>query len=289
MKWMKRNDVVTYFTTARGAKGIFGAVVLCLCVPIVGLIFIAKLYLCTALLLCLSWRTCSEPGDDSAGLAILKPDRVVIYRSVGKIKELEHALWGRDLSGEVGLGHTRWATHGRPTEENAHPHSDCTGDVVVVHNGIIENYLALKEKLQQEGHHFKSETDTEVVAHLIEKQLQETADLEIAVRRALSNVVGAYALGILWRGDPHRLVAARNGSPLVVGLGDGEFFIASDVPAILSHTRNVLFLDDEEVVTLSPDGVSVTTLSRGAGAASRFRRSSGLRSWRRRAGTSTSC
>src|SRR3972149_999604 len=152
-------------------------------------------------------------GYDSAGLAILQPDRVGIYRSVGKIKELEHALWGRDLSGEVGLGHTRWATHGRPTEENAHPHSDCTGDVVVVHNGIIENYLALKEKLQQEGHHFKSETDTEVLAHLIEKQLQETADLEIAVRRALSSVVGAYALGVLWRGDPHRLVAARNGSP----------------------------------------------------------------------------
>ncbi len=200
-------------------------------------------------------------GYDSAGLAILKPDRVVIYRSVGKIKELENALWGRDLSGEVGLGHTRWATHGRPTEENAHPHSDCTGDLVVVHNGIIENYLALKEKLQRDGHRFKSETDTEVVAHLIEAQLQDTADLEVAVRRALSSLVGSYALGIIWRGDPHRLVAARNGSPLVVGLGDGEFFIASDVPAILSHTRDVLFLDDEEIAVLSPDGVTVTTVS----------------------------
>ncbi len=200
-------------------------------------------------------------GYDSAGLAILQQDRVVIYRSVGKIKELENALWGRDFSGEVGLGHTRWATHGRPTEENAHPHTDCTGDVVVVHNGIIENYLPLKEKLQHEGHHFKSETDTEVVAHLIEEQLRETPDLEVAVRRALASVAGTYALGILWRGDPHRLVAARNGSPLVVGLGDGEFFIASDVPAILSHTRNVLFLDDEEVVVLSRDGVSVTTLA----------------------------
>ncbi len=199
-------------------------------------------------------------GYDSAGLAILQHDRLVIYRSVGKIKELENALWGRDHTGEVGLGHTRWATHGRPTEENAHPHSDCAGEVVVVHNGIIENYLALKEKLQQEGHRFKSETDTEVVAHLIEKQLRDTADLELAVRRALSSVVGAYALGIIWKGDPRRLVAARNGSPLVVGLGDGEFFIASDVPAILSYTRNVLFLDDEEVVTLSPDGVNVTTL-----------------------------
>ncbi len=200
-------------------------------------------------------------GYDSAGLAILKPDRVLIYRSVGKIKELENALWGRDLSGEVGLGHTRWATHGRPTEENAHPHSDCTGDLVVVHNGIIENYLALKEKLQRDGHRFKSETDTEVVAHLIETQLQDTGDLEVAVRRALSSLVGSYALGIIWRGDPQRLVAARNGSPLVVGLGDGEFFIASDVPAILSHTRDVLFLDDEEIAVLSPDGVTVTTIT----------------------------
>jgi len=200
-------------------------------------------------------------GYDSAGLAILKPDRVVIYRSVGKIKELENALWGRDLSGEVGLGHTRWATHGRPTEENAHPHCDCTGDLVVVHNGIIENYLALKDKLQRDGHRFKSETDTEVVAHLIEAQLKDTGDLEVAVRRALSSLVGSYALGIIWRGDPHRLVAARSGSPLVVGLGDGEFFIASDVPAILSHTRDVLFLDDEEIAVLSPDGVTVTTVT----------------------------
>jgi glucosamine--fructose-6-phosphate aminotransferase (isomerizing) len=200
-------------------------------------------------------------GYDSAGLAILQRDCVVIYRSVGKIKELENALWGRDLAGHVGLGHTRWATHGRPTEENAHPHSDCTGDVVVVHNGIIENYLALKEKLAQEGHRFRSETDTEVVAHLIETQLRETPDLELAVRRALASLAGAYALGIIWKGDPERLVAARNGSPLVVGLGDGEFFIASDVPAILSHTRDVLFLDDEEMAVLSPDGVSITTLA----------------------------
>ncbi len=200
-------------------------------------------------------------GYDSAGLAILQQDRIALYRSVGKIKELENALWGRDLSGEIGLGHTRWATHGRPTEENAHPHSDCTGDLVVVHNGIIENYLVLKEKLQREGHHFKSETDTEVIAHLIETQLRDTGDLEIAVRRALADVVGTYALGILWRGDPHRLVAARNGSPLVVGLGDGEFLVASDLPAILSHTRDVLFLDDQEMVVLSHDGVNVSTLT----------------------------
>ena len=138
-------------------------------------------------------------GYDSAGLAVLKPDRVVIYRSVGKIKELEHALWGRDLSGEVGLGHTRWATHGRPTEENAHPHSDCTGDVVVVHNGIIENYLALKEKLQQEGHHFKSETDTEVLAHLIEKQLRKRRTWRSPCAAPFPASSGSYALGIIWR------------------------------------------------------------------------------------------
>ncbi|HWQ69961.1 MAG TPA: glutamine--fructose-6-phosphate transaminase (isomerizing) [Patescibacteria group bacterium] len=200
-------------------------------------------------------------GYDSAGLAILQQDRIALYRSVGKIKELENTLWGRDLSGEIGLGHTRWATHGRPTENNAHPHSDCTGDLVVVHNGIIENYLALKDKLQREGHRFTSDTDTEVVAHLIEAHLRDTTDLELAVRRALTDVVGTYALGILWRGDPSRLVAARNGSPLVVGLGDGEFLIASDLPAILSHTRDVLFLDDEEMVVLSHDGVNVTTLA----------------------------
>ncbi len=200
-------------------------------------------------------------GYDSAGLAILQQDRIALYRSVGKIKELENTLWGRDLSGEIGLGHTRWATHGRPTENNAHPHSDCTGDLVVVHNGIIENYLALKDKLQREGHHFTSDTDTEVVAHLIEAQLRDTTDLETAVRLALADVVGSYALGVLWRGDPHRLVAARNGSPLVVGLGDGEFLIASDLPAILSHTRDVLFLDDQEMVVLSHDGVNVTTLA----------------------------
>src|SRR5574337_1988941 len=200
-------------------------------------------------------------GYDSAGLAVVDQGRMVIHRSVGKIKELENALWGSTLGGSIGLGHTRWATHGRPTEENAHPHTDCTGDLVVVHNGIIENYLALKEKLLQEGHHFTSETDTEVIAHLIEAQLRDTGDLETAVRQALTGVVGAYALGVLWKGDPHRLVAARNGSPLVVGLGDGEFLIASDLPAILSHTRDVLFLDDEEMAVLSHDGVNVTTLA----------------------------
>ncbi len=199
-------------------------------------------------------------GYDSAGLAFLQDGRMAIHRSVGKIKELENALWGKDLPGNVGVGHTRWATHGRPTEENAHPHTDCSGDLVVVHNGIIENYPALKEKLLAEGHRFKSETDTEVMAHLIEKHLKEEPDLEAAVRKALSNVVGAYAIAVLWRGAPDRVVGARCSSPLVVGLGEGEYFLASDIPALLNHTRNVLFLEDEEVAVLTREGVTITTL-----------------------------
>jgi glucosamine--fructose-6-phosphate aminotransferase (isomerizing) len=199
-------------------------------------------------------------GYDSAGLAVIDQGKMVIRRSVGKIKELENQVWGTNLTGTIGLGHTRWATHGRPTEENAHPHTDCTGDVVVVHNGILENYLSLKEKLLAEGHVFSSETDTEVLAHLIEKYLAEDRDIEIATRRALNDVTGAYAIGVLWRGDPNRLVGAKCASPLVVGLGEGDFFFASDVPAILTHTRNVLFLNDEEMVVVSRDGVQVTTL-----------------------------
>ncbi len=199
-------------------------------------------------------------GYDSAGLAVVDQGRMVIHRSVGKIKELENALWGSNLGGTIGLGHTRWATHGRPTEENAHPHTDCTGDLVVVHNGIIENYLALKEKLLAEGHLFRSETDTEVIAHLIEKYLKQERDIEVATRRALNDVTGAYAIGVLWKGDPGRIVGARCASPLVVGLGQGDFFFASDIPAILNHTRNVLFLNDEEMVVLSRDGVQLTTL-----------------------------
>ncbi|MCX5733970.1 MAG: glutamine--fructose-6-phosphate transaminase (isomerizing) [candidate division NC10 bacterium] len=200
-------------------------------------------------------------GYDSAGLAVLEQGRMVVHRSVGKIKELESAVWGANLTGTVGLGHTRWATHGRPTEENAHPHTDCTGDLVVVHNGIIENYLALKEKLIAEGHAFRSETDTEVIAHLIEKYLKEDPDIERATRRALNDLTGAYAIGVLWKGDPGRIVGARCQSPLVVGLGEGDFFFASDIPAILSHTRNVLFLNDGEMVVLTREGAHVTTLN----------------------------
>ena len=197
-------------------------------------------------------------GYDSAGVAVIQDSEMVIYRCVGKVRELEKALWGRNLDGHIGVAHTRWATHGRPSEENAHPHTDCTGEIVVVHNGIIENYLPIKRSLEAEGHRFKSETDTEVIAHLIEKHLKK--DLEEAVRRALQEVKGAYAIGVLWKQDPGCIVGARCGSPLIVGLGEGEFFLASDIPAILSHTHNVLFLNDEEMATLSQEGVNVTTL-----------------------------
>ena len=158
----------------------------------------------------------------------------------------------------IGLGHTRWATHGRPSEENAHPHVDCSGEIVLVHNGIIENYVPLKEKLIAEGHRFTSETDTEVIVHLIEKYLD--GDLEEAMRRALSEVSGAYAVAAMWKRDPDRIVGARCSSPLVVGLGEGEFLIASDIPALLAHTRNVLFLEDHEIAVISREGVMVATL-----------------------------
>ena len=198
-------------------------------------------------------------GYDSAGVAVIQDGKMVIYRCVGKVKELEKALWGKNLDGHIGVGHTRWATHGRPSEENAHPHTDCSGEIVVVHNGIIENYLPIKKELQAQGHRFKSETDTEVIAHLIESYLD--GDLESAVRMALQKIRGAYAIGVLWRKDPSRIVGARCGSPLIVGLGEGEFFLASDIPAVLSHTRNVLFLEDEEMAVLSQEGVNVTNLS----------------------------
>ena len=197
-------------------------------------------------------------GYDSAGVAFLQDGALQIYRSVGKIKELENALWGKDLGGHIGIGHTRWATHGRPSEANAHPHVDCAGEIVLVHNGIIENYLPLKEKLTAEGHRFTSDTDTEVIVHLIEKHL--AGDLEEAVRRALREVAGAYAVAVMWRGDPDRVVAARCSSPLVVGLGEGEFLVASDIPALIAHTRTVLILEDHEIAVIGREGVTVTTL-----------------------------
>jgi len=196
-------------------------------------------------------------GYDSAGVALVNPDGIELRRSAGKLINLENAIRTEPLDGVYGVGHTRWATHGRPTEENAHPHRDCTGKIVVVHNGIIENYLELKHELQSQGHVFKTETDTEIVAHLVEREMK-TDGLENAVRRALKLMRGMFALVLVSVDDPEKIVAVRNGPPIVVGLGDNEFFVASDIPAILSHTRDVVFLGDEEMAVITRSGVVFT-------------------------------
>ena len=195
-------------------------------------------------------------GYDSAGIA-LAGDGLEIRRSAGKLARLEEVIAAQPVDGDYGLGHTRWATHGRPTEENAHPHRDCTGRIVVVHNGIIENYLDLKHELEADGHLFQTETDTEVIAHLVEREMRDDG-LECAVRRALVAVKGLFGLVLLSADDPQKLVAVRNGPPILVGLGDQEFFVASDVPAILGHTRNVVFLGDQEVAVITRAGVEFT-------------------------------
>jgi glucosamine--fructose-6-phosphate aminotransferase (isomerizing) len=196
-------------------------------------------------------------GYDSAGVAVVSGSAVNLRRSAGKLSNLEQVIGSNPLAGEYGVGHTRWATHGRPTEENAHPHRDCTGKIVVVHNGIIENYLDLKQELQRQGHAFVTETDTEIVAHLVEREMKADG-LDNAVRRALLLMRGHFALVLISADDPEKIVAVRNGPPIVVGLGDGEFFVASDIPAILSHTRDVVFLGDEEMVTVTRTGVAFT-------------------------------
>ncbi len=195
-------------------------------------------------------------GYDSAGLAVVHGGKVLIRRSSGKLINLTRSLEGDPLTGEYGIGHTRWATHGRPTEENAHPHRDCTGRLVVVHNGIIENYIQLKMKLQEGGHQFVTETDTEVIAHLVESLMPEKP-LPEAVGTALLQLRGSYALCLLSADNPNTIIAARNGPPLIVGLGKGELFVASDVPALLEHTRSMHFMGDGEMAILSPKGICI--------------------------------
>ena len=199
-------------------------------------------------------------GYDSAGIAVVDEDHnLSLRRAEGKLRNLEEAIRLHPLDGTYGIGHTRWATHGRPTEENAHPHRDQTGNVVVVHNGIIENYLPLKERLQAEGHEFRTETDTEVVAHLIGHYVEkEGLKLELAVRKAVKELRGIFALSIISKDEPDQVIAVREGPPVVIGLGDGEFFVASDVPPILAHTRDVFFLGDREIAVLTKDSVRVT-------------------------------
>ena len=196
-------------------------------------------------------------GYDSAGVAVVRSGAVTLRRSAGKLSNLEQVIDSDPLVGDYGVGHTRWATHGRPTEENAHPHRDCTGKIVVVHNGIIENYLDLKQELQQQGHKFVTETDTEIVAHLVEREMKDDG-LENAVRRSLLLMRGLFALVLISADDPGKIVAVRNGPPIVVGIGDDEFFVASDIPAILSHTRDVVFLGDEEMAVITRTGVQFT-------------------------------
>jgi glucosamine--fructose-6-phosphate aminotransferase (isomerizing) len=205
-------------------------------------------------------------GYDSAGIAVGSPSSATLElrRAPGKLANLEEVLREHPLHGTFGIGHTRWATHGRPTEENAHPHRDCTGRIVVVHNGIVENYLDLKRELIAQGHKFVTETDTEIIAHLIE-QVQKDAEaagvpipLEVAVRRAVKRLTGAFALGILSAAEPDKIVAARSGPPVVIGVGEGESFVASDVPGILHHTRNIYFLADGDMAILTLAGVELT-------------------------------
>jgi glutamine---fructose-6-phosphate transaminase (isomerizing) len=196
-------------------------------------------------------------GYDSAGIAVVGQNgKLEIRRASGKLKNLEDLLGKCPIEGVYGLGHTRWATHGRPTEENAHPHRDCTGEIVVVHNGIIENYLELKYQLIEEGHKFQTETDTEVIAHLIEKY-SKNVPLEEAVQKTVKLLSGAYALVTMSTRDPNKIVAARLGPPVVIGLGQNEFFVASDIPAILSHTREAFFMGDGEIAILTLKGVRV--------------------------------
>jgi glucosamine--fructose-6-phosphate aminotransferase (isomerizing) len=219
-------------------------------------------------------------GYDSAGVAVVRNGQIERRRSAGKLINLEQAIDTQPLEGLYGVGHTRWATHGRPTEENAHPHQDCTGKIVVVHNGIIENYLDLKHELQKRGHKFVTETDTEIIAHLIEqemdpkkgsggvfqpvgegKPLPTPFSLEDAARRALLQMRGLFAFVAISTEDPEKIIAVRNGPPIVVGIGENEFFVASDTPAILSHTRDVVFLGDEEMAVITRRGVEFTNFA----------------------------
>jgi glucosamine--fructose-6-phosphate aminotransferase (isomerizing) len=195
-------------------------------------------------------------GYDSAGVAVIEGNRIAVVKTVGKLSSLEKKLDEYTPQGYVGIGHTRWATHGRPSDVNSHPHQGCSDDFAVVHNGIIENYLELKEWLiHEKGHVFTSETDTEVIAHLVEEYYR--GDLVEAVRKTLDKVNGSYAIGVVSVREPEKLVAARKDSPLIVGLGEGEHFIASDIPAVLNHTRDVYLIEDGEIVVLTKDNVQI--------------------------------
>ncbi|HVY60028.1 MAG TPA: glutamine--fructose-6-phosphate transaminase (isomerizing), partial [Planctomycetota bacterium] len=199
-------------------------------------------------------------GYDSTGIAVLNGDMTVI-KSAGKLAALEKKLEGKSFPGNIGIGHTRWATHGKPTDENAHPHQDCKSDVAVIHNGIIENYAELREGLKAGGHAFASETDTEVLAHLIEEKYE--GDLMKAVKAALEQVRGTFGLAVIHRKHPDLVIAARRGSPLVIGVGQGEYFVASDVSALVRHTKQVVYLEENEIVATTPEDYKISKLASG--------------------------
>ncbi len=198
-------------------------------------------------------------GYDSAGIAVLNGDGVGRRRVKGKIRDLAEEVRLHPLAGCCGIGHTRWATHGRPSEDNAHPHTDCTGTIALVHNGIVENYWSLKEQLRAEGHTFRTETDTEVIVHLVEKHFR--GSLEAALRAAVRELEGAFAVACISSRDPGKIVAARNGPPAVVGFGDGETFLSSDITPLLHHTRRVAYMNDGEIAVLEPQGVRFATFA----------------------------
>ena len=199
-------------------------------------------------------------GYDSAGIAVLEgsngSSRLAVRRASGKLRNLEEVIQQSPVSGTYGIGHTRWATHGRPTEENAHPHRDASGEFAVIHNGIIENYMQLRQELQDQGVEFNTETDTEVIPHLVAQYFD--GNLEEAARKTIQRLQGVFGMCVISRRDPNKIIAARQGPPVVIGLGDGEYFVASDVPAILSHTRDVIFLHDGDMAVITPEGVKLT-------------------------------
>ncbi|NPA32315.1 MAG: glutamine--fructose-6-phosphate transaminase (isomerizing) [Aquificae bacterium] len=198
-------------------------------------------------------------GYDSAGVALIEDGKLIIEKKAGKLRELVKALWGKNYKAKIGIGHTRWATHGSPTDQNAHPHTDQKRQFAVVHNGIIENYIELREELKREGVSFYSDTDTEVIAHLIARNYE--GDLLDAVQRTIQKLKGAFAFAVITVHEPERIVCAKSGSPLIVGLGEGENFLASDIPAILPYTRKVIVLDDGEIADITPEGVNVYNFS----------------------------
>lgn len=199
-------------------------------------------------------------GYDSAGIAVFQKDSLVVFKQAGKVNDLVTLVKGININSSVGMGHTRWATHGSPNDINAHPHGDCRERIAVIHNGIIENYTTLRRRLEQLGHTMRTETDTEVIAHLIEEKYKQNPDLTTATRLALLEVRGTYGLLVMSSDEPDKIIAARRGSPLMIGVGEGENFVASDAAALIDHTRNVIYLDDDDIVCLRADSYNVKTI-----------------------------